>query len=158
MHILTFKAKPKTIFGLIIALTGVVVILITFIGNHSGAAQKAAQVSVSCKTTDERESYLHSLGWSTDGNESEKNITVPKEFNDVYNQYNEIQKKQGFDLESFKGQEATVYTYKITNYNKSESVVVDLIVANGVLIGADLCDVSADNGFLTVLEENKSDG
>ena len=139
------------IFGIVLALTGVIVILLTFIGNHSAAVQTAAQIQ--CATPEERSAYLTSLGWEFDSGETEKEITVPSEFNQVYEDYNDIQKKQGFDLEEHKGETATLYTYNITNYKSNENDVADLIVANGVLIGADLCDPSADNGFLTALEE-----
>jgi hypothetical protein len=154
MQVVTIKAKPKTIFGIILALLGVIVILLTFIGNHNGKATKAVMADVSCKTTDERLSYISSLGWECDGNESEKEITIPDEFNDVYTQYNDIQKTQGFDLEQYKGKTAVLYTYNITNYKSNKNVIADLIVIDDVLVGADLCDTSADNGFLVGLEEN----
>lgn len=154
MRMLTIKAKPKMIFGIIIALTGIIVILLSFVGNHSSAAEKATQASVICQTAEQRQNYINSLGWKTDGNETKKEITVPTEFNNVYNQYNDVQKKQGFDLEEYKGQKAIIYTYNITNYRQSQSVVADLIVVDGILVGADLCDISADNGFLTSLDKN----
>ncbi len=34
MKMLTLRMKPKTIFGIILIITGVVVIMITFISNH----------------------------------------------------------------------------------------------------------------------------
>ncbi|MFR5876018.1 MAG: DUF4830 domain-containing protein [Eubacterium sp.] len=154
MQVLTIKAKPKTIFGIILAVTGVIVILLTFIGNHNSAAAKAAMAEIKCATADERLAYIASLGWECSKDETEKAITIPNEFNDVYTQYNEVQKEQGFDLEKYKGQSATLYTYNITNYKSNKNVIADLIVCNGVLIGADLCDTSADNGFLVGLSEN----
>lgn len=152
MQVFTIKAKPKMIFGIVLALTGVIVILLTFLGNHNTASQAMAQVS--CSTADERAQYLSSLGWKFDKKESEKEITIPSTFNEVYQNYNSIQKEQGFDLEKYKGKTATLYTYNITNYESSENVIADLIVIDGVLIGADLCDPSADNGFLTALNKN----
>jgi hypothetical protein len=91
------------------------------------------------------------LGYETDENESVKEITIPSEFNDVYTEYNSIQKQQGFDLEKYKGTSVTLYTYNITNYKDNENVIADLIVSDGVLIGADLCDTSASDGFLVAL-------
>ena len=82
---------------------------------------------------------------------NKKQIIIPSKFNDVYTRYNDIQKKQGFDLEQYKGKKATIYTYSITNYKSNNNVVADLIVYDGKLIGADLCDPSADSGFLTAL-------
>ncbi|MCC8016625.1 MAG: DUF4830 domain-containing protein, partial [Clostridiales bacterium] len=43
------------------------------------------------------------MGWEFKTDYTEKSITIPQEFNDAYNDYNEIQKNQGFDLEKYKG-------------------------------------------------------
>ncbi len=148
---ITIKAKPKTIFGIILAVTGIVVILLTFIGNHTGTAPASAQIK--CSTADDRISYLTSLGWQVDEKEEKKSIVIPSVFNDVYNDYNDIQKSQGFDLENYKGKKAVLYSYSIRNYNGSDNVKADLIVYNGSLIGSDLCDSDAQDGFLIALKK-----
>lgn len=150
MQVFTVKAKPKTIFGIVLAVTGALVIALTFIGNHSTSASATAPVS--CATSKERADYIRSVGYETDGKESSKEVTIPSEFNDVYNQYNDIQKEQGFDLAQYKGRTVTLYTYTITNYKDNNNVIADLMVLDGVLIGADLCDTSADDGFLVALK------
>lgn len=148
---ITIKAKPKTIFGIILAVTGIVVILLTFIGNHTGTAPASAQIK--CSTADDRISYLTSLGWQVDEKEEKKSIVIPSVFNDVYNDYNDIQKSQGFDLENYKGKKAVLYSYSVRNYNGSDNVKADLIVYNGNLIGSDLCDSDAQDGFLIALKK-----
>lgn len=150
MQIVTIKAKPKVIIGALLALIGIIAVILTFALNHS---EKAVSVNadISCKTAEERRGYLLSLGYEPDETETEKSITIPAEFNEVYTEYNEIQKKQGFNLEAFKGKQATLYTYKILNYEDNPEVTANLIVYNGTLIGADLCDPSADGGFLKEL-------
>lgn len=157
MQVLTIKAKPKAIFGAILAITGAIVILLTFISNHSEKAEKVT-AEISCQSENERTSYLTSLGWSFDENAQEKQITIPSDFNQVYENYNKIQKEQGFDLEKYKGKEATLYTYKITNYKNNARVIADLLICDGKLIGADLCDPSASDGFLIALDENRTNG
>lgn len=152
MRMLTFKLKPKTAFGIILLLTGVVVIAVSFIGNHS-AKPASKQTTVSCKTAEERVNYINSLGFETDSSEESKEIIIPTRFNDVYNKYNEIQKKQGLDLAEYKGKTAVMYTYHVTNYGDNDNVIANLIVFDGQLIGADLCDTSADNGFLVALND-----
>lgn len=152
MQIVTFKLKPKQMFGIILALTGLIVIVLTFVSNHNGKPVEAA-ANISCSKPEERKAYLKGLGYEFE-EEKSKEITIPSEFNDVYKEYNEIQKEQGFDLEKYKGKTAVIYTYKITNYKNNENVIADLMVCDGVLIGADLCDPSADDGFLIKLGEN----
>ncbi|MBE6719970.1 MAG: DUF4830 domain-containing protein [Ruminococcaceae bacterium] len=150
MQVITFKAKPKTIFGIILALVGIAVILLTFVSNHGGKAQLTSAKPISCNTEEERAEYLTSLGWEF-GSYEEKEITIPATFNQVYENYNAVQKEQGFNLEPYKGKSAIIYTYSITNYKDNGNVTANLIVCDGQLIGADLCDPSAKDGFLTGL-------
>lgn len=148
MKMLTLKLKPKTIFGMILALTGVVVIAITFISNHSVNSESVSAV-VSASTDEERRSYLASYGWETAKEYEEKELTIPESWNQVYADYNEIQINQGFDLSDYKGERVTLYTYTVTNYDdESQVIVADMLVSDGVLIGGDICNTSADNGFL----------
>lgn len=154
MRMITLKANPKTIFGAIMAITGILVIVISFASTHNGVVPSNAKAEISCATVKERADYIASLGWQTDGNEASKEITIPNQFNQVYTDYNKIQTKQGFDLEKHKGKAATIYTYNITNYDGNENVIADLIVQDGILIGADLCDTNAQTGFLIALDEN----
>ena len=152
MQIFTIKAKPKVIFGCALAITGLIVILLTFTSNHSTSPSEQTMAKINCSTTQERTKYLTSLGWEFGSDEREKEITIPNEFNDIYQSYNEIQKNQGFNLEEYKGKKATLYTYDITNCESSDKAIADLIVIDGVLVGADLCDPSAENGFLVALD------
>lgn len=144
--------KPKQIFGLILLLTGLVVVLITFLSNHP-AKPASKNVSIRCATTQERVNYINSFDLQTDSKEESKEIIIPEQFNDVYNKYNDIQKQQNFDLTDYKGKTAVMYTYNITNYQDNDNVIANLIVYDGILIGADLCDTSADNGFLVALND-----
>ena len=148
----TFKMKPKQIFGLILLLTGIIVVLITFLSNHQ-AKPASKDAVIRCATTEERVNYINSFDLKTDSREQSKEIIIPEQFNDVYNKYNEIQKKQNFDLTDYKGKTAVMYTYNITNYEDNDNVIANLIVYDGILIGADLCDTSAENGFLVALND-----
>lgn len=151
----TLRLKPKTIFGLILIAAGIIVIAITFFSNHAALSRPAAN-DVSLETDAQREEYLTSLGWEFNTPCEEKEVQIPEEFNDTYTDYNEIQKTQGFDLEKYKGQTVTVYTYNITNYAGYENrdcVYVNLLVYGGVLIGGDVCSTSVSDGFIEALQK-----
>ncbi len=149
MKMLTFKLKPKTIFGIILTITGVVVIAITFVTNHIGSESKSVSAIISASTDEERRAYLESMGWEADTEFETKELTIPESWNNVYNDYNEVQLNQGFDLSNYKGKKVMLYTYTITNYKDlSEGVVADMLVCDGNLIGGDVCNTSAENGFL----------
>ena len=152
MRMFTFKMNSKQIFGLILLLTGIVVVLITFFTNHPAKPASKSE-GIRCSTTQERVDYINSFDLKTDSKEESKEIIIPEQFNDVYNKYNEIQKQQNFDLTDYKGKTAVMYTYNITNYKDNDNVIANLIVYDGILIGADLCDTSADNGFLVALND-----
>ncbi len=155
MKMFTLRLKPKTIFGLILIVTGVVVIAVTFFANHVESSRPAAG-SVLLATEQERADYLTTLGWQFSPTFEEKQVRIPAEFNETYTRYNEIQKSQGFDLEKYKGKTVTVYTYNILNYPAYENkdyILANLIVLDGELIGGDICSTSADNGFMQGLKK-----
>jgi len=152
---LTLRLKPKTIFGLILILTGVIVIAVTFFSNHVSGSKNVANV-VNLATNADREAYLTSLGWEYDVNCTEKQVKIPAQFNDTYTRYNEIQIKQGFDLSEYKGREVTVYTYNIKNFSGFENrdcVYANLLVCDNQLIGGDICSTSASDGFMQGLNK-----
>ena len=64
-----------------------------------------------------------------------RSVTIPMEFNDTYNQYNELQKKIGLDLNRYKGRTAEEITYELKN---SEIKYAVLLVYEGRVIGAHL--------------------
>ncbi len=148
MKMLTLKLKPKMIFGLVLVVTGVAVIALTFLSNHLQKEQSVSAI-ISASTDEERRNYLATYGWEVDGDFQEKELTIPESWNKVYSDYNQIQINQGFDLSNYKGKKVKLYTYVISNYkDKKQGVVADMLVCDGVLIGGDICNTSAENGFL----------
>ena len=69
----------------------------------------------------------------------------------IYENYNKLQKSQGYDLSLFKGVTVTQYTYEVKNYPTDEVVLVHLLVYDGVIIGADVMSTAAD-GFMQGLK------
>ncbi len=148
MKMFTLKLKPKMIFGIILAVTGVVVIVLTFVSNHVTQSKSVSAV-ISASTDEERRNYLATFGWETEEKFEEKELTIPQSWNQVYSDYNEVQLNQGFDLTAYKGRRVTLYTYTIKNYKESkQGIVADMLVCDGTLIGGDICNTSAENGFL----------
>jgi len=80
------------------------------------------------------------------------NITIPSEFNDVYQKYNDLQNNQGLDLEHYKGFQAVRYTYSVDNYPTDAQVRANVIVCNNKVIAGDLCTVAL-NGVMTTLDD-----
>lgn len=111
------------------------------------------------ETAEDRTAFAKSLGYCISGqNEAKKEIVIPSVFSDVYENYNALQKSAGFDLSAYKGEQATVYTYPVTNHPGGDSVIMNIIVYKGRIIGGDICSAEFD-GFMTGLaaKENGTD-
>lgn len=113
------------------------IVIIGFILVSQVFSQKASRIDGS--TNEIRVQYLKSLKLDVDdSNVTSKDITIPQKFNKVYENYNALQKKSGFDLSKYKGKPATVYTYKLSGTEK----LLHLIVCNSIIIGGDIADVN----------------
>jgi len=89
--------------------------------------------------------------------ESVKKVRIPQNFSEVYQRYNELQKQAGFDLEQYKGCEATVYSYKVLKGGiAGQETLVNLIVYRDRIIGGDISS-TALNGKMLPLEELKTE-
>lgn len=101
--------------------------------------------------------YIESFGWKTGAvPDAIEEIRIPARFDEAYEQYNALQKEQGFDLRKYAAYPATKYTYRLTNYEGGDPVVpinANLIVVEGKIVGADISSAEA-NGFVTVLVDS----
>lgn len=93
--------------------------------------------------------YLAALGFEVDpDSEQRQEILLPREFDDVLQNYNELQLAQGFDLERYAGQSATLYSYSVTNWpDKSATVIAELYCRKGRPIAGDVHSTALD-GFM----------
>ena len=109
--------------------------------------------SIPGATDKERISYINSFGWEVEPAAKVEDIRIPPNFDEAYEQYNALQKEQGFDLRKYRAYSARQYTYKITNYGEQTPAVpicAHLIVIDGKIVGADISSAEAD-GMVTVL-------
>lgn len=93
--------------------------------------------------------FISSFGWKVkDGDPVTEEVTIPDEFDKVFVNYNEIQKKQGLDLSKYKRKTVTRYTFEVTNFEGYEGTVyANVIVYRSRVIGGDICSASPD-GFV----------
>jgi len=113
----------KTLFSAI-----AVLVFLIFLLDYSISLQSSR---IDGSSHQKREQFLNSVNLFIDQkNISSKEITLPASFNKIYSAYNSLQKKSGFDLTKYKGENATLYNY-ITN----DGSKVELIVHKGRIIG-----------------------
>lgn len=105
------------------------------------------------KTNEERISLLKSFGWEVEETPVEEaDVTIPAEFDRVFENYNAIQKSQGFDLSKYKNRNMKRFTYRVTNYPDYEGTVYcNLLIYKNRVVGADICS-SDVNGFIRGLK------
>ncbi|HHZ05886.1 MAG TPA: DUF4830 domain-containing protein [Clostridiales bacterium] len=97
--------------------------------------------------------FLSQFGWTADNEPAEvEDVKIPMEFNETFNEYNELQRQQGLDLANYKGKVCQRRSYNITNYGTDTQVKANLLVYNGVVIGGDICSVELD-GFMHTFDD-----
>lgn len=76
-------------------------------------------------------------------------FTIPMEFNNVWNNYNNLLRENGYDLAPFKGKKCKRYTYLIP----SENARANIIVCDGEIIGGDISSITLD-GIMVPIKSN----
>lgn len=102
--------------------------------------------------------FLKGYGWEVRTKSIEKeDIIIPKPFDRVYENYNDIQLKAGLDLRPYMGMKGVRYTYIVENYPKDvgEEVRANVICINNEPVGGDIMTVSI-RGFIHSLNFDDS--
>lgn len=142
---LTIKFNRKTAVSIIVAIAAILIALILIFSQKD-----STEVFSSGKVTElsDRCQFLSNLGWIVDeSSETEQQILIPREFNEVYSEYNDLQLQQGFDLSKYAGQELTMYTYMVTNYETQDAVLATIYILKGTVVGGDIHSTTL-NGFM----------
>lgn len=117
----------------------------------AGQFLSAASVGVDISTNEKRVQYIATLGVKLKGDDfTQRQVTIPQKFSEVYNKYNTLQQKAGFNLQNYRGKEVVIYTY-----NTDSQLLVNLISYKGKLIGGDIASPRID-GQMTALKEKKN--
>lgn len=113
--------------------------------------------TMNLRTVEDRVRCAKSYGWQVDStSETKEKIYIPKEFDDVYNRYNELQKICGFDLTKFQGKGVIKYTFRVTNFPGTEDAeaFLNLLVHEDALIGGDCMTVALDGMMLPLCRKH----
>lgn len=134
------KISVKQIVLFVLLITGIVFLTKCTVSYFSG---RTGSVSA-----EEAADFLKGFGWEIDPNNVHTQQTViPAEFSEVYERYNALQLKQGYDLSKYKGEQAIQYTFVVTNYKGYDFVEAHVLTWGGRVIGGDLCSTEL-NGFM----------
>ena len=140
------RSGKTAVFGVILLIAAAIWVLTRFISTAAGG--------ISGKNDYERIAFIESFGWDAGNVPVEiEEIRIPVEFDEAYEQYNALQRKQGFDLRKYRAHIAKKYTYEIRNSDGSSPAVpicANLIIIDGNIVGADISSMQA-GGLVTVL-------
>ncbi|MBE6747655.1 MAG: DUF4830 domain-containing protein [Ruminococcaceae bacterium] len=120
--------------------------------NTQSVETKTGVVNFKAGNNKERLSFISQFGWEVDSEPEEvAEIIIPQEFDDVYNNYNEIQLKQDCDLREYCGKRVKRWTYIIKNYpgySETDTCVrINLLIFDGMVIGGDVSSTEI-SGFM----------
>lgn len=159
MFICTLKLDKKKIAFAIVMAALVLIGVILLVGAHqkksaAGAETGArAAASTSVKSEKGRVAWLAQNGWEVESPAaSQSTVMIPRTFSPVFEEYNELQKSQGFDLSQYCGTEVTMYTYRVTNADADGEVLAVLYVCNGKVVGGDVHSTALD-GFMVGVKQ-----
>ena len=149
MMIQAIRLTRKKAALAVIAAGALLMVLILLLGRPQGASE-SQQPRLTGNA--ERVAYLQDLGWEV----VEEPVTtlqflLPPKLSGDYVAYNQLQKQQGFDLETCCGEQVTRYTYTVTNYpGRPEGVQLNLYICQEQPVAGDVVCTGAD-GFQDTL-------
>ncbi|MGN1433321.1 MAG: DUF4830 domain-containing protein [Ruminococcus sp.] len=143
MFVFNFKiADSKKVFAIfaVASVTVAIICIICMISVHNSFPDTATcdelgSYSLKCDKGDEQCAFLEQFGLSPLKIADSCEVTIPTEFNETYEEYNELQKSIGLDLEKFKGKSAQKVTYELENSKIKYAV---LLIYRGKVIGGHL--------------------
>ena len=146
------KIRRAALIGAAVVVLSLSLVLILKCFRDSRCLDAATEQNLTVADESDILSFISSYGWQVDEEPVEvREVIIPEVFDEVYSNYNEIQLKQGFDLEKYSGQRVKKWTYIISNYPESspndDFIRVNILVCDGDIIGGDVCSVKLD-GFM----------
>lgn len=142
MFVLSIQAKKK--WGIVVVAAGVLLLALIVIPK----LQPDLSGGIPGETNSQRVTFLAQYGWEVEEEPVEiRDVTIPEEFDQVYQQYNEVQKSQGMDLTPYAGKTCRQWIYQVNNYPEEGTVRATILVYEGQIIGGDISSTELD-GFL----------
>ncbi len=160
MFVLSFSSKKtKKIAVFVCCLIGFISIFSVVIYRCCIVNEKSENhnltVNNSAMDLDDILVFISNFGYTVKEEPDEiREVIIPVEFNDVYENYNQIQLRQGYDLRHFAGKRVKRWTFTITDYpgyENKEYIKINILVCDSKVIGGDVCSVKLDgfmHGFL----------
>ena len=154
MMVMTAKVNIKKVLIALAAVAGVILGLILLLGGNDSSQPTAAP---SMASNDGRVQFLQNLGWQVNASPAESGqVRIPREQNQIFTRYNELQKSAGYDLSQHSGKTVMRYVYKVTNLpGATEPVYATLLVYKDQVIGGDITDTAAKGSMQALVKRSQ---
>ena len=144
------KLKKYLIIAVVCAFT--VIGGIISVSKDSTPAAKVGGINMRASTSEERVAFFSQFGYEISEDPLEvKEVVIPTEFDETYEEYNEIQKSQGLDLAKYKGKRVKMWSYAIRNYpgyeTADDNIRGNILVYDGIVVGGDISNIEL-GGFM----------
>ncbi|MCL2509201.1 MAG: DUF4830 domain-containing protein [Oscillospiraceae bacterium] len=151
MFVYAVKSSKIKLIALIL-LVAIAVGAMIYVSSDDTPAAQDGVISLKAGTAEERLAFLSQFGWEVDEDPVEvAEVIVPSEFDEVYENYNAIQKAQNLDMTPYNGKRVKRWTYSVRNYPGYEArknvVQINMLVYEGMVVGGDVCSLEL-NGFI----------
>ena len=155
MMMMTAKVNMKKVLIALAAVAGVILGLILLLGGGNSSQPTAAP---SMASNDGRVQFLENLGWQVNTSPAESGqVRIPKEQNQIFTRYNDLQKSAGYDLSQHSGKTVMRYVYKVTNYpGATEPIYATLLVYKDQVIGGDITDTAAKGSMQALVKHSQT--
>lgn len=159
MFVISVKGKKLKYYltALIIGLFVTIGAIVSVSQNMAAPVASIGPINLRAATAEERIAFFSQFGHTVKQDPVQvKEIIIPYEFDETYEEYNKLQKSQGLDLEKYKGKRVKLWSYEITNYPGYEGtdgvIRGNILVYDTVVIAGDVSSVELD-GFMTGFEK-----
>lgn len=136
----------KIIILLLIAVSAASIVLLC----RTASGKKTASEESIILSDSQLEPYFNIRGWDVE-KISDETVRIPEKFNETYQRYSEVLKKNGFDIEKYKGKEVRRVLFLVKNFGGNSEVHAELLLDGGKLIGSALIENKPD-GFIKPAE------
>ena len=155
MFVFSVKADRKKLLWVVCGAVILAVLIVVLAASRGRAVQTAAGYQLQARDNAQRRAFLAQFGWEVSEEPTEIcEVIIPDTFDSVYQQYNELQRSQEFDLMRYQGRRVKRWTYEVKNYPDYEgTVVANLLLCNDTVIGGDIAS-NALNGFMQGFRRN----
>lgn len=132
MTVWKIKLSPRWRIAVCVAMLAIFTALcvVSAMGTMTDKEETASGASV--KNEQAAADYLRAVGEEDAAQLSCERITIPEQFDEVYEEYNGMQRQSGFELSEYKGKDALRFTFALTRHDASYAV---LLVRDCAVIG-----------------------